>query len=208
MTVSVPSPTPNNMSRTDQQFPTRQSLIQLRADVNFTANALQYLGTLSREIGTPQWSPTTPDSINPNFQTLLVSPSPTAFPRNDLTTAKAGDPYINKRFNLQRLNWLTYNGPSATRTIPTKKPTSATDPDWDMWLLTSRFGLTSAFLQQGTAANILKYFGLAWDTTNSDPTQRERWNYVGHSGGATPLSSIATLSALTGTREPDFFELL
>ena len=76
-----------------------------------------------------------------------------------------------------------------------------------MWLLTRpdvssiRFGLTSAFLQQGTAANILKYFGLVWDTTN------ERWNYTSPSGGS-PASSIATLGTLTGTREPDFFELL
>ena len=73
-----------------------------------------------------------------------------------------------------------------------------------MWLLTSSnpitFGVTSNFLQQGTAANIQKYFGLVWDTTN------ERWNYVGQ--GASLLSSIATLGSLTGTREPDFFELL
>jgi hypothetical protein len=73
-----------------------------------------------------------------------------------------------------------------------------------MWLLTRSngitFGLTSAFLLQGTAANIQKYFGLVWDTAN------ERWNYVGQ--GASLLSSIATLGSLTGTREPDFFELL
>src|SRR5262249_36514513 len=62
------------------------------------------------------------------------------------------------------------------------------------------FGLTSAFLQQGTAANIQKYFGLIWDGTN------ERWNYVGQGGSL--LSSINTLGSLTGTREPDFFELL
>ncbi len=76
-----------------------------------------------------------------------------------------------------------------------------------MWLLTRpdvssiRFGLTSAFLQQGTAANIQKYFGLVWDSTN------ERWNYTSPLGGSL-ASSIANLSTLTGTREPDFFELL
>src|SRR5439155_20492802 len=85
-----------------------------------------------------------------------------------------------------------------------------------MWLLTRSdvnsitFGLTGTFLLQGTAANILKYFGLVWqDATNQpDPTQRERWNYVGHSGGTSPIASIATLGSLTGTRDPDFFELL
>ena len=204
--------------QTDQALTARQELIKLRSAVagsgiSFT-NALQYVGTLLREglANVPQWSPIAPDSINPNFQTLLVTSS---FTRNDGTTASVGDPFVNKRFLLQRLNWLTYKGPSATRTIPTSAP-AWPSVDYDMWLLTRpdvssiRFGLTSAFLQQGTAANILKYFGLVWqDSTNQpDPTQRERWNYVGHSGGNSPASSIATLDTLTGTREPDFFELL
>ena len=150
--------------------------------------------------GTPQWSPATPTATNPNFQTLFVTQS---FTRNDGTTASVGDYLVNERFLLQRLNWLTYKGPSATRTIPTSAPPIG-DPNYDMWLLTSSnpitFGVTSTFLQQGTAANIQKYFGLVWDTTN------ERWNYVGQ--GASLLSSIATLGSLTGTREPDFFELL
>ena len=34
--------------------------------------------------------------------------------------------------------------------------------------------------------------GLAWDRTN------ERWNYVGHSGGTTPIGSLAQLGTLTG----------
>ena len=218
---SSPSTYPWN-DRTDQMFLGRQQLMAFRAAPNtdandgtpianttqFGSNALQYLGTFSREAaaGAPQWIPSTVTATNPNFQTLLVTG---LFTRNDGTTANVGDYLVNKRFLLERLNWLTYkgpSGPSASRTIPNKKPNSATDPDWDMWLLTSRFGLTSTFLQDpvlgGTAANILKYFGLAWDSTN------ERWNYVGHSGGSSPLSSIATLGTLTGTRDPDFFELL
>src|SRR5205814_528446 len=122
--------------------------------------------------GAPQCSPATPTATNPDFRTLLVTAS---FTRNDGGPANVGDPLVNKRFLLQRLNWLTYKGPSATRTIPTQQPSSATDPNWDMWLLTRRFGLSSKFLQDsvvgGTASNILKYFGLAWDATN------ERWNY-------------------------------
>src|SRR5205823_3760596 len=57
----------------------------------------------------------------------------------------------------------------------------------------------------GTDANILNYFGLAWDTTN------ERWNYVGHAGSTSPIGSIATFGVggtQAATREPDFFELL
>lgn len=209
-----PGATPTPPSRTDHLLLARQELIDLRYGVNSGgisfSNALQSLGTFSREASAnvPQWtgpSPT-PTSTNPNFQTLLVTSS---FTRNDGTTANINDPYLNKRFLLQRLNWLTYRGPSANRTIPASAPALG-DTNYDMWLLTRgaavaemnsiRFGLTSAFLQQGTPANIQKYFGLAWDSTN------ERWNYVGQGGSL--LSSIATLNTLTGTREPDFFELL
>jgi hypothetical protein len=200
-------------NRTDQALPVRQELIKLRSGVSgggiSFSNALQYVGTFSREAlaNVPQWSPTTPDSINPNFQTLLVTNS---FARNDGTSANVGDPYLNKRFLLQRLNWLTYKGPSATRNIPTSAPSIA-DSDYDMWLLTRgadardessiRFGLTRNFLLQGTPQNIVKYFGIVWDVTN------ERWNYTGPSGG-TLASSIATLGSLTGSRDPNFFELL
>jgi hypothetical protein len=195
--------------QTDQALTARQELIKLRSAVvgsgiSFT-NALQSLGTFSREAlaNIPQWSPAIPDSNNPNFQTLLVT---NPFTRNDGTTANVGEPYVNKRFLLQRLNWLTYKGPSASRTIPTSAP-AWPSADYDMWLLTRpdvssiRFGLTTNFLLQGTAANILKYFGLVWDATN------ERWNYTSPSGGSL-ATSIATLGTLTGTREPDFFELL
>jgi len=199
-------------NRTDQQLIGRQELIDLRSAVSSGisySNALQSLGTFSREelANVPQWSPATPTSINPNFQALLVTSS---FTRNDGTTANVGDPLVNKRFLLQRLNWLTYKGPSGSRFIPASAPALG-NADYDMWLLTRgtaaadlnsiRFGLTAPFLQQGTDANILKYFGLVWDATN------ERWNYTGPSGGSL-ASSIATLGTLTTTREPDFFELL
>jgi hypothetical protein len=196
-------------NRTDQALAARQQLITLRyavvsSGISFS-NALQYLGTVSREglANVPQWNPASPDTTNPNFQTLLVTSS---FTRNDGTTANVGDYLVSKRFLLQRLNWLTYKGPSAARNIPTSAP-SIGDPDYDMWLLTRgdessiRFGLTRNFLLQGTQQNIVKYFGLVWDATN------ERWNYTGPSGG-TLASSLTTLGSLTGTREPNFFELL
>jgi hypothetical protein len=219
-------------SQTDQALTTRQELMKLRSAVvgsgiSFT-NALQYLATFSREAlaNVPQWSPATPDSINPNFQTLSVTNS---FTRNDGTTAQVGEPLVNKRFLLQRLNWLTYKGPSATRNIPTSAP-SLGDANYDMWLLTRpddnsiRFNLTSDFLRKGTDlsipgsnsgnANIYKYFGLVWDAAN------ERWNYIGHPPTPTLTSPLASSIATFGpggsndpatvptTRELDFFELL
>ncbi len=196
-------PGSNPNPRTDQLFLSRQQLLDFRRSTDFSQNALQYMGTSSRETepNAPQWSPTTPTAVNPNFQTMRVTGS---FLRNDGTTATVGDYLVKKRFLLQRLNWLTYKGPSASRTMPTSAP-SAGDANYDMWILIDPArspGLTTAFLAQGTNANILKYFGLVWDGTN------ERWNYVGHSGGSALAGSLATLGTLTATREPDFFELL
>src|SRR4029450_778090 len=100
--------------QTDQAFTTRRALLKLRSSLSGGGigfvNALQRLGTFSREglASAPQWSPATPDSINPNLQTLLVT---APFSRNDGTTAYVGDYLVNQRFLLQRLNWLTYKGP-------------------------------------------------------------------------------------------------
>jgi hypothetical protein len=222
-------------NQTDQALTARQELLKLRSGLSGGGigfvNALQYLGTFSREALSkiPQWRPTTPNSINPNFQRLLVTQS---FTRNDGTPATVGEYLVNKRFLLQRLNWLTYKGPSAPRNIPTSAP-SLGNPDYDMWLLTRgadvrdvnsiRFGLTSAFLRQGTdltmpgataSANIYRYFGLVWDVAN------ERWNYIGHPASPSPTSPLASSIATFGpggtndpatvptTRELDFFELL
>src|SRR6266496_310182 len=215
-------------TQTDQALAARQVLLKLRSGVSGGGigfvNALQSLGTFSQEALSriPQWSPTTPDPINPNFQTLLVTGP---FTRNDGTAASVGEYLVNRRFLLQRLNWLPYKGPSGPsvanptgRNIPSSGP-GLGNADYDMWLLTRgalvadrdsiRFGVTSTFLKDsvkgGTDANILKYFGLAWDTTN------QRWNYVGHNGSATPIDSIATFGVggtQAATREPDFFELL
>lgn len=188
--------------RTDQQFASRQELISFaQSSGGFTVNALQYLTHFSREAeaNVPLWGPVAPDSINPNFQTLRVA---SLFVRNDGTTAKIGEPLVSKRFLLQRLNWLTYKGPSGPSLAnPAGRPSS----DADMAVLINTYGLTSAFLQQGTDANILHYFGLAWDVAS------ERWNYVGHTGSASPIGSVASFGSggtQPAAREPDFFELL
>ncbi|MEY2503134.1 MAG: hypothetical protein QOI07_3468 [Verrucomicrobiota bacterium] len=194
-----PYPSPaTTASRTDQAFLTRQDLLRYRRLTGLGQNTLEYLGTFSREASpnTPQWKPQTVDAVNPNFRTLnVISP----FARNDGTAASVGEPLVKSRFLLQRLNWLTYKGPSGPSTA---NPTGRSLSDPDISLLINTYGLTTEFLQQGTDSNILHYFGLMWDKTN------ERWNYVGHSGGTSLTTAVATLSTLTGVREPDFFELL
>lgn len=187
---------------TDQSFASRQQLIAFsRATAGgiFGVNGLQYLTHFTREAeaNSPQWSPPTASTTNPNFQTLRVTGE---FDRSDGSRAKVGEPLVKTRFLLQRLNWLTYRGPSADRTIPTSAPAIG-NSDYDMWLLTTRFGLSADFLNQGTAANIQRYFGLSWNTAN------ERWDYTGPVAGAL-ANSLATLDTLTGSREANFFELL
>src|SRR5439155_2552004 len=95
--------------RTDQAFVNRQSLLQFRASSGFTANALQYLGTFSRELNAPSFKPATPTAINPDFlQTRVTVP----FIRFDGSNATVGEPLVERRFPLSRAAWVTYKGPS------------------------------------------------------------------------------------------------
>jgi hypothetical protein len=192
-------------------------------------NALQYLGTFSRDLNQPSYLPAVqtdptapvvlpanlggnsaapPNSstsggdkfINPSFPTVRV---PTSFTRNDNSTANVGDPLVNKRFALQRLAWITYKGPSATR--------AQGDPDIQVLI---NNGIPWSYLEFGTADAIQKYFGLTWDGANN------RWQYNIHNGGNTGSGIIMLVGRPDGTaanatkyvqdakREPDFFELL
>ena len=185
-------------------------------------NAFQYLGTFSRDLNQPSYTaavqtdPAAPvvlaanlggnnalggdKFINPSFPTVRV---PTSFTRNDNTTANVGDPLVNKRFALQRLAWITYKGPSATRA----------QGDADIQALINN-GIPWSYLQFGTASAIQKYFGLTWDSTNN------RWQYNTHNGGNTGTGIIMLVGRPDGatanaskyvqdaSREPDFFELL
>src|SRR5439155_22200998 len=67
LTVNSASVGTGLSTRTDQAFVTRQQLINFRSLAGFNVNALQYLGTFSRETNSPSFSPTTPTTTNPNF---------------------------------------------------------------------------------------------------------------------------------------------
>jgi hypothetical protein len=222
-------------NRTDQMLVQRQELIGFRSAVSsstsFSANALQYLSTFARESNGPTFSPSTPTTINPNFLlTRVPSPTPApSFTRFDGTTAVGGEPLVKTRFPLSRIAWITYKGPSATRTLPPQTPALATtDPNYDMWALQWVYGIPASYLQQGTAGNIKTCFGLAWDsrtpyvaaTQNTNSTGLQ-WVYTSPSsantggnfdptsGTGNPASDIKTLATVASEgREPDFFELL
>src|SRR6266446_4810246 len=188
--VPTPSASPYTSStKTDQAFVTRQELINFcRATSGgmFTANALQYLGTFSRETNSPSFSPGTPTTTNPNL--LLAQVTTPSFTRFDGTTANMGDPLIKTRFPLSGLAWITYKGPSANL--------ATTDP---VYTALTAAGVTAATIQAGTTANIQTCFGLTFGGTTGAP-----WTY---SHGAT--NRILRLDEVAAAgREPDFFELL
>jgi hypothetical protein len=205
---------------TDQAFLSRQELLALRTSTQFSQNLLQYLGTFSREYNRPSWKPATTSAINPDLSGVLVT---SGFTRLDQTAASQGEPLLKNRFPLRRLSWLTYKGPSATRTpFPPASPTlPPTDPNYDMWQLLYTYGVPQIYLQQGTAANIKASFGLVWDTRPyvASPRAGQQWVYTSpnsaHSGGTfsgTSGSTATVVKTLTTvqreTREPDFFEIL
>lgn len=182
--------------RTDQMFMSRQELLAMRTSLGFSQNALQYLGTFSRELNAPSWGPTqnasdlggTPGgsfdyktnrdnaaAINrfvPNVR-FASSGNITSY-RNDGSSytyrVNSGEPLVQRRFPLGRLNWIGPAGPQ----------------------------------NGGTPASIQACFGLVWDSA------RGIWKYVGASGW-TEQSSIKKLSDIAAeatAREPNFFELL
>ncbi len=216
------SATPGPNGRTDQAFLQRQQLIAFRKAVGSTtsvsANVLQYLGTSSRETNAPSFSPSTPSgstidyatlantdpaAINPNF---LLRRATSIFTRFDGTTANVGEPLVKTRFPLSRLAWITYQGPSALRTLPPQTPVlPPTNLNYDMWALQWLYGIPASYLKAGTAANIKACFGLTFPTGG---TAGSPWTYTNPTG-TTAASRILRLDEVAGAaREPDFFELL
>jgi hypothetical protein len=231
-------------STSDRAFISRKSLIKFLTGGNLSLStadaqsALQYMGTFSRSLEQPSYIPPADrpmivapenisnpkpfqeinyrggndgyggdDVLNPSFPDIRVA---TTFLRNDGTTAKAGEPLVLKKFALSRLAWLTCKGPSAPRK-------SSSDPDIQAL---KAAGLTEGWLEQGTDANIFKYFGLRWQATPLDPAKPQKepggfwiYDHAIASGGSAIIgnlrnSNTLSLSVLAANREADFFELL
>lgn len=178
----------------------RQDMIDYMKSIGAT-NAIPYLGTFSRAITAPSWCPITPaNATNVNFQYTALAETALATNRNmpnvrwpssgtithykdDATTAtynvNAGDPLLQSRFSLAKLNWL-----------------SQADPN----LGTAPSGNYPAAIQA--------CFGLVWGVQGTANGGNACWTYVGSTGN-TPVGRIKTLSEVaTDGREPNFFELL
>ena len=200
-----PNPTATPDGRTDQVFMQRQQLIGFRKATQFSANALQYLSTFSRETNAPSFSPSTPagsnidyaalastaTAVNPNFLSRRVT---TSFTRFDGTTAVVGEPLVKTRFPLNRLAWITYKGPSAV-------VYAANNSDPVITALTA-VGVSLSTIKAGTAANVKAAFGLSFLTAGAG----NPWTYTNPTGGSA-ASRILRLDEVAG-RDPDFFELL
>jgi hypothetical protein len=214
--------------QSDKLFLSRQQLIQFLQEVDTAhlanvQNALQYLGTFSRGLSQPSYTPN-PNrpvivgdytkggndgsggdaTINPSFPSITVGTG--GWSRNDGTIAVTGEPLVKKRFALSRLAWITYKGPSANRTISGPVQTGA---DGDIWTLENTYGVSQAWLAQGTATNIQNYFGLVWNVANGTWTYAPQTYTLGspYSGALLTLGGTSGVASLN-SREPNFFELL
>jgi hypothetical protein len=136
------------------------------------------------------------NTVNPNFLSIRAT---TAFTRLNSTTAVIGEPLVKTKFPLNTLGWITYQGPSASRTavISNSASSSPTGTDYDIYLMENNYAVANTFLQQGTAANVYAYFGLTYTGTTSTWTYNHGQNYI------MTLSQVAAAG-----REPDFAELL
>jgi Tfp pilus assembly protein PilX len=92
--------------RTDQAFVNRQELIEYRRTTQFSINALQYMGTFSRELNSPTWGDPATARVTAPFQ------------RRDGSTAQVGD-VLFRRFPIAELAWVGPNGAIAPGTAST-----------------------------------------------------------------------------------------
>ena len=212
--VSVGTTTAN--SQTDQAFLGRQQLIDLVQAIDKTnfPTALLYLGTFSRAVTAPSWSPVKPvgstidyaaqaetsgsanrDLANVRFTTAatithyndgtIVNGTATVPPTASTYNVRPGDPLASSRFSLAKIAWLSTVSPQ-----PSDNKTT----------------IPAAYVTPIQAC-----FGLKWGTVGAANGGNPCWSYV---GGATPTSvafagTIETLDQVAKEgREPNFFELL
>jgi hypothetical protein len=91
--------------RTDQAFVSRQMLIAYRASTGFSAEALQHLGTFSRDLNLATWGPASTRRVTASFS------------RSDGSVARQGEPLF-RRFPLGKLSWLGQTGPVPASRAP------------------------------------------------------------------------------------------
>jgi hypothetical protein len=188
---------------TDHAVMTRQQLIKLLQGLATTPaqqiqleNALQSLGTFSREVNGPTWGAVNYPYVNAptsysggqlsgtSYNPFILNPKvQNAFTRDDGSQAIPGEPLVKNRFPLDKLALLEKQGtPSLSL--------SAQDTD-----------------------DIARYFGL--DLAADSNGRYRHWNYPTtnpayiHGAGLSGAAGIMSLNDVAAqNREPDFFEML
>jgi Tfp pilus assembly protein PilX len=188
-------------SRTDQAFSSRQALLKYQRASGFSQDALQYLGTYSRDLEQPSFYP------DPNLPAFAADPlaartKNTMYP---ITTANGSDTYDTTGATQDQVNpsVLTVRDAAGQPMMKRRFPLSRisileTAAD------TVRAGGTLSTTQVN---QVYDYFGLTWDSVNA------RWIY--NHGDSTRILQLGQISTTAGTanpdgttREPDFFETL
>ncbi len=168
----------------DQTFISRKDLIGYIKENGIPTSALQYLGTFSRELNAPSFTPDPSRkkvgnaSFNPNTRgkdndynpSLINSRVTDEFVRaSDDTTAVVGESLIKYRFPLSRLAWIGRDGP------------------------------------KGASAKLVEdSFGLRYELSAEG---YKTWRYV-HGAGDQGKTILSLADVARAKREPDFFELL
>ena len=205
LTVPAATWSGGGLSGTDQTFTSRQALLQMQKTLDFPQDALQFMGTFSRDLEQP--------TVSPSKDLPLVRSGPTT----DANIWGTG----NDSYQKDRYSGATQKSPydinpellSVRVLQPFTRPDGSTanigDPLVNKRFPLSRLGqiLRTATASKSDSDPIYRNFGL-YRSSASDP-----WSYDhGDSSGILRLSHPGTGGTPTGVaqrnREPDFFELL
>jgi len=174
-------------TETDQMFPGRQALLRFWRAKGFPQDALQYVGTFSRDLEQPSWRPDPTRPKNTGSQPRSPAGSTSGYGGNDSYDPEGklqhainpapltvrgpdGEPVLRRRFPLGRLGLLN----EAQKIL-----------------------LGGGTLPTDLANRIRTHFGLTWEPADA------RWLYA-HDDP----NQIHKLSDIPDGREPDFFETL
>ena len=190
--------------QTDQAFPTRQALLKFQRATGFSQDALQYLGTFSRDLEQPTFYPDPTRPMNTTHNVVSATSAYAGYGGNDAYSTDGS------RQNLLNPSLLTVRDAAGLAVIKRRFPLNR------IALLEQvndllRNGTSLSAIPASELNTIYQNFGLTWDATNL------RWIYyhqdaaTSHSA-TTPSAQILKLSDIaalgTPTREADFFETL
>ncbi len=167
----------------DQRIVSRQDLIKLARTGKYglSLGALPYLTQFSRALNTPSWTP----ELNASQMTNYVAPL--------VRSAR------NYRDVADSSNSVTRNIPNVRVTLPFTRrdgtKANVGDPLIKQRFPLSKLALVRPYPDSVTATEVLKYFGLTWNSAGRG------WEYRGLT-----INTLAQVAA--AGREPDFFELL